>query len=418
MSEAIVSAESSSAPSDLPEFLRVQKSGYLQALGKSDTQNDRWTISLGNEAGDLDSLASAVAYAWYATHHLGQSTVPLLQTPRADISLRAENLYALDFSGVDPSHLLTGDELPTNVAPAEKYALVDHNTLTARFAAYEGVRVVAIIDHHEDEKHHLDASPRIIEVPTGSCSSLVARLIKKEWPEGMSRAVARLLLSAILIDTGGLKVGGKAEVADREVAPFLLERAELPGVGVGTLADNQGVKGIKELTKTLEAKKDSIDHLGPRDLLRRDYKEYRFVPSWNAKGTLVVGLASVPRGIKAITGGDEKGGKVLGAACVAWLQEKGLDMLGVLTSWKDKGKHRREMVWVVRDDKEAKERLWKGLEGSEELKVERKKGKKYVDGMEEGVGQGLKVRVYEQGNSHATRKVTAPLIRVVVEGRE
>ncbi|KAH9040005.1 DHH phosphoesterase [Lactarius hengduanensis] len=411
MSEAVVSAESSSAPSSLLQFLQIQKSGYLQ-----DTQNDRWTISLGNEAGDLDSLASAVAYAWYATHHLGQSTVPLLQTPRADISLRAENLYALDFSGVDPSHLLTGDELPTNVAPAEKYALVDHNTLTGRFAAYEGVRVVAIIDHHEDEKHHLDASPRIIEVPTGSCSSLVARLIKKEWPEGMSRAVARLLLSAILIDTGGLKAGGKAEVADREVAPFLLERAELTGVGVGTL--NQGVKGVKELTKTLEAKKDSVDHLGPRDLLRRDYKEYRFVPSWNAEGTLVVGLASVPRGIKAITGGDEKGGKVLGAACVAWLQEKGLDMLGVLTSWKDKGKHRREMVWVVRDDKEAKQRLWKGLEGSDELKLERKEGKKYVDGMESGVGKGLKVRMYEQGNTHATRKVTAPLIRVIVEGPE
>ncbi|KAH8990734.1 DHH phosphoesterase [Lactarius akahatsu] len=398
MSEAVVSAESSSAPSNLLEFLRVQKSGYLQALEKGDTQNDRWTISLGNEAGDLDSLASAVAYAWYATHHLGQSTVPLLQTPRADISLRAENLYALDFSG--------------------KYALVDHNTLTGRFAAYERVRVVAIIDHHEDEKHHLDASPRIIEVPTGSCSSLVARLIKKEWPEGMSRAVARLLLSAILIDTGGLKAGGKAETADREVAPFLLERAELTSEGVGTLVDNQGMKGVKELTKTLEAKKDSVDHLGARDLLRRDYKEYRFVPSWNAEGTLVVGLASVPRGIKAITGGDEKGGKVLGAACVAWLQEKGLDMLGVLTSWKDKGKHRREMVWVVRDDKEAKQRLWKGLEGSKELKLQRKEGKKYVDGMESGVGKGLKVRVYEQGNAHATRKVTAPLIRVIVEGRE
>jgi len=341
--------------------------------------------------------------------------VPLLQTPRADIPLRAENLYALDFSGVDPSHLLTGDELPTDAAPAEEYALLDHNTLVGRFAAYERVRVVAIIDHHEDEKHHLDASPRIIEVPTGSCSSLVARLIKKEWPEGMSRAVARLLLSAILIDTGGLKAGGKAEVADREVAPFLLERAELTGASVGTVIGTQGVRGVKELTKILEAKKDGVDHLGPRDLLRRDYKEYRFVPSWNAEGTLVVGLASVPRGIKAITGGDEKGGRLLGAACVAWLQERGLDMLGVLTSWKDKGKHRREMVWVVRDDKEVKKRLWIGLEGSEELRLERKEGKKYVDGMEEGVGKGLKIRMYEQGNGHATRKVTAPLIRGIIE---
>ena len=335
--------------------------------------------------------------------------------PRADISLRAENLYALDFSGVDPSNLLTGDELPTDVAPAEKYALLDHNTLTGRFATYEGVRVVAIIDHHEDEKHHPDASPRTIEVPTGSCSSLVARLIKKEWPEGMGREVARLLLGAILIDTHGLKAGGNAQVADREVAPFLLERAGLTSVSAGTVMDTQGVGAVKELTKTLEAKKDSVDHLGLRDLLRRDYKEYRFVPSWNAESTLVVGLATVPRSIKAIAGGDEKGGKVLGAACVAWLEEKGLDMLGVLTSWKDNGKRRREMVWVVRDDKEVKKRLWKGLEDSQELRLERKKGKKYVDGMEEGVGKGGKMRMYAQGNGYATRKVTAPLIREIIE---
>ena len=342
--------------------------------------------------------------------------MPLLQTPRADISLRAENLYALDFSGVDPSLLLTGDDLPTDAPPAEKYDLVDHNTLTRRFAAYEGGRVVAIIDHHADEKHHLDASPRIIEVPTGSCSSLVARLIKKEWPEGMAREVARLLLSAILIDTDGLKAGGRAEVADREVAPFLLERAGLTGASVGTVIDTQGVGEVKELTKMLETKKDSIDHLGPRDLLRRDYKEYRFVPSWNAKGTLLVGLASVPRSVKAITGGDENGGKVLGAACVAWVQERGLDMLGVLTGWKDKGKHRREMVWVVRDEKEVKKRLWEGLEGSKELRLERKEGKKYVEGMSSGVGKGGKMRMYEQGNSHANRKVTAPLIRGIIEG--
>ena len=340
--------------------------------------------------------------------------IPLLQTPRADLPLRAENLYALDFSGVDPSNLLTGDELSTNSPPAEKYALLDHNSLTGRFASHEPVRVVAIIDHHDDEKHHLDASPRIIEVPTGSCASLVARLIKKEWPDGMNRAVARLLLSAILIDTGGLKAGGKAEVADREVAPFLIERAELTGVSVSsTVVETQGE--VKTLTKTLEAKKDSVDNLAPRDLLRRDYKEYRLVPSWNTEGTFVVGLASVPRSVKAITGGDEKGGKVLGETCASWVQDKGLDMLGILTSWKDKGKHRREMVWVVRDDKEAKKRLWKGLEDNEELRPERKKGKKYGDGMESGVGEGFKIRIYEQGSGHATRKVVAPLIRLIIE---
>ena len=347
--------------------------------------------------------------------------MPLLQTPRADIPLRAENLYALEFGGVDPAHLLTGDELPANAPPAVKYALLDHNTLAGRFAADESARVVAVVDHHADERHHLDASPRIVEVPTGSCSSLVARLIRQEWAEGMGHAVARLLLCAILIDTDGLKPGGKAEAADREVASFLLEKAELISASAGETEDVHGVKEAVELTQTLAIRKDNVDLLSPRDLLRRDYKEYRFVPGWNAEGSLLVGLASVPRSVEAITGGKKKGGRALGEACVGWLIEKDLNVLGVLTSWRDeekghgKGKHRREMVWVIRNDKEVKQRLWKGLEDSKELEVERRKGEKHIDAMEEAGGKDLKIRMYEQGNAKATRKVTAPLIRAIIE---
>ena len=56
MSEAVLSTRGSSAPTNLPEFLRAQKSGYLQAIAQGDAQNDRWTISLGNEAGGTPSI--------------------------------------------------------------------------------------------------------------------------------------------------------------------------------------------------------------------------------------------------------------------------------------------------------------------------------------------------------------------------
>lgn len=443
MSEAITkSIESNPIPEDLTvsDFLSAQKSGYLRAVREDETQKDVWTISMGNEAGgwfrtmfvptfvflmtsrlDLDSMASAIAYAWYATRHLGQPTVPLLQTPRTDLSLRAENIYALEFSAIDPIHLLTGDELPTDSPPATKYVLLDHNTLKGRFMGDKNASVVAIVDHHADEHHHLDASPRIVEVPTGSCCSLVARLVQKEWPEGMSRAIARLLLCAILSDTNGLKAGGKAEYADREVAPFLLERAELSSMSASPVLDVHDVREAKELTQILAVRKSSVESLSPRDLLRRDFKEYRFMPAWNAEGTVPVGLASVPRGIKAITGGDKNGGRELARACIAWLEERELDALGVLTSWKDegkggkKGKHRREIVWVVRGGKELKDRLWKGLEGSEELELKRKGGKEYVDGMEGAGGEDLEIRMYEQRNAQATRKVAAPVVKAIIE---
>jgi exopolyphosphatase len=87
-----------------------------------------------------------------------------------------------------------------------------------------------------------------------------------------------------------------------------------------------------------------------------------------------------------------------------------------LTSWKDerkgrkKGKHRREMLWVVREDEEVEKRLWKGLEGSAELELERKESR-----MEKAAGRDLKMRLYEQGNGQATRKVIAPLVRAIIE---
>lgn len=342
--------------------------------------------------------------------------MPLLQTPRADLSLRPENLYALEFSGINTAHLLTGDELPADAPPAGKYALLDHNALTGRFAAHDDMRVIAIVDHHEDEKRHPEASPRIVESPTGSCSSLIGRLFQKEWDAGMSRPVARLLLCAVLIDTGGLKAGGKAEVTDREVGLFLLEKAELVSAGGDTIVDVHDVKEAKELTRILSTRKTSVDSLSLRDLLRRDYKEYRFVPTWTAEGSLLVGLASVPRSIKAITGGNQKGREKLGTACAAWIREKGLDVLGVLTSWKDKGKgrkkgkHRRETLWVVHKNEEVEGRLWKGLEGSAELELKRKERV-----MEEAAGRDLKMRLYEQGNGQATRKVIAPLVRAIIE---
>jgi exopolyphosphatase len=370
---------------------------------------------------DLDSMASAIAYAWYATLHLGQPTVPLLQTPRVDLSLRAENLYALEFGPIDPIHLLTGDELPSDSPPAMKYALLDHNTLTGRFAADKNARVVAIVDHHMDEFHHLDASPRIVEVPTGSCCSLVARLIQKEWPEGMSPAVARLLFCAVLSDTDGLKAGGKAEDADRKVAPFLLEKAMLADASASPVVDVHGVREAKELTQVLAVKKNSVDLLSPRDLLRRDFKEYRFVPAWNAEGNVLVGLASVPKGIEAITGGEKNGGRELATACIGWLEERGLDALCVFTSWKDerkrgkKGKHRREMVWIVRGEKELKDRLWKGLEGSDELELDRREGEECLNGMEEAGGNDLEIQAYEQRNAQATRKVAAPVVKAIIE---
>ncbi|GBE83411.1 DHH phosphoesterase [Sparassis crispa] len=431
------------SPSDasdaLSEFLSRQKERYLDAVARGTA--GEWTVVMGNEAGDLDSLASAIAYAYYAgvvSKHA--PTIPLVQTPREDLHLRAENLHALALAGVDPALLLTISDLPSSSSsspfPSTKFVLVDHNRLAPAFS-HPSARVVAVVDHHADEGLYADtADPRLIEVPTGSCASIVARLLQHTGMR-IPRELATLLLCSILVDTGGLKPGGKAEDADRAAAAFLAPLSTLSLtcqnealIQTETQITTQdasseelhAVAPIQALNATLQTRKASVAHLGTRDLLRRDYKEYTYTLPRGAD--VCVGLASVPVGLHAWL--SREPGGAFGTEAEAWMRTRELDVLGVLTSFRDaesehsgksgRGKHRREQLYVVRD-KALAETLFSGLEESEELKLKRRKWKDY-DLTKEKVGFGgdVAVRVWKQKNVDATRKTTAPLVKSIIEG--
>ncbi|KAG8972732.1 Exopolyphosphatase, partial [Tulasnella sp. 427] len=163
------------------DFLVQTKKQFLKDLEEKKTEE--WTVVMGNEAGDLDSLASSLAYSYLASKLRNSPTVALVQTPRTDFYLREENRYALTLANLDPSssELLCIDDIPTSSplnSSITKFVLVDHNTLLPAFRGPG--RVVGIIDHHEDDKNHLDAEFREIE-RVGSCTSLVAKHFQNEW---------------------------------------------------------------------------------------------------------------------------------------------------------------------------------------------------------------------------------------------
>jgi exopolyphosphatase len=341
--------------------------------------------------------------------------VPLYQTSRADLHLRPENLHALKLAGLSDEHasLLCLSDLPAGPFPSSRFALVDHNILSPQFSSNTS-SVVAIVDHHADEGRHTDADPREIAVPTGSCASLVANRIQAGANVSPPPSLAALLLATTVIDTQGLKPGGKAEAADRAAAAFLLPLSALLPASLDLVGNAERVHetpGLAELNEVLQTTKADVSGLGTRDILRRDYKEYTFSA---VGGSLRVGLASVPI---SLLDWHTQIGEALGRDTEAWAAERGLDGLGVLTSFRDtdklnkhgRPKHRREQLWLVRAGNLAP-RLFAGLEANLELDLK--------PGSLAGItsfGGGWEARAYRQKNADASRKVTAPVVKAIIE---
>ncbi|KAF8843522.1 DHH phosphoesterase [Paxillus ammoniavirescens] len=439
--------------SSLSNYLSAQKSRFLADQGQG------WTIAMGNEAGDLDSLASSIAYAWLLSHTSATDgkAIALITTSRQDFVLRAENVYALQLAGIGEQfqELLCPEDLPKpNLCT--NYALVDHNSLHPDYAKPDA-QVIAVIDHHEDEGKYLDtASPRIIE-PSGSCASLVTGLIMSNPTLQIPPELATLLLCAIQVDTQGLRKGGKALNMDHKASAWLLPRSNASssdGASVQTIGTSMALRDhplIKSLSSTLSAKKLAVSHLTPRDLLRRDYKEYNLNLSPSVSpghaSLIKAGLATVPLRLSSFFSPSPTSAVT---AIQDWMKERGLSVLGVLTTFRSrKGKGKREQMWVVDEEssgRQLSQGLFCGLEANGVLQLKSAKFKRYGfknhAGIEEsdeedksdvgdlqteepvGRRQGpdespfsapFIARVYKQKDASATRKLVAPILKQILE---
>jgi exopolyphosphatase len=324
----------------------------------------------------------------------------MIFTKRDDMFLRPENLAALSESGTDVSDLLCVDDLSEGSRPLSSldvsWALVDHNRLSPRLG--HG-RVVGVIDHHEDEGLYLDATPRLIQVPTGSCASLVTVHFQTLIERMVPPTLANLLLSAILIDTSNLK--SKTTETDTKAVELLISRSSLSS------SMSPVSQALSEKHQRLKTQKADIGSLSLRDLLRRDYKEYETENGWR------LGLSSTPNSL-----GDwssrQGGWKAIWTAVDQWVEERNLDIVGVLSSFRGKSKkghdkHLRELLLAVRR-KELLDILTI-VEKAPELELGEWKG-----GDAQVKNSDMK-RVWQQGNTRATRKQVAPLLNQLIEAR-
>lgn len=438
------------------------KEAFLASIANP-SSSEPWTVVMGNEAGDLDSMASALAHAYLLNTVDGKRAVALVLTPRQALRLRPENELALKLTRPDSGHetlgsledvLLCADDLPvsasTLISKGVKFALVDHNSLLPPFrpegesANTNDSAVTAILDHHADDGNHLSASPRTVEL-AGSCASIVGSYWAHRLPVGtqglggqplLPSEVAKLLLSAILIDTNGLKAGGKALDIDWKAVEFLWPLTGMAAADETTsssivsisAASRSAPARLKQLADELNEVKNNVSHLTLSDLLARDYKSYAIPSAYFTSSDVHLGLASVPLSLKSILTREKPSTdwSTLVDSLETFARAERLTLVGVLTSYKSetKNKRKRELLLYSPSTVPSAEvdHLWNSfvprLESSAVLDLGEWKvaaGEKSLPGWgtEWKGGRG---QVWSQKQSDATRKQVAPVLKEALGG--
>jgi len=344
--QLVLSSEKHSSE-PLSDWSALIKEQFMDDLIHDQAQN--WTVVMGNEGGDLDSLVSSLAYAFHLNHlDPPVKAVALLQTQEDALDLRPENVLALKEAHMKPGHadLLTLDEMPYHRAQVAKrigaIVLVDHPVLHSSWGAEGASKVRGLIDHHQDRGSYPDANPRIVKM-TASCSTLSASVLFDSYTyKKMPMHLADLLFSVIALDSDAFSKGPVDLDLDRDISRKLLPMTTWKGQKLE--------KAARKISKSLKKARKDLDKLSIRDLLRRDYKG-DIVRSANQKESIHLGFASMPISLR------EQINRTVTGEITEWfaieskwtIEELGADVSCALTSWKDSEKNKkREIVLVVK----------------------------------------------------------------------
>ncbi|XP_030014567.1 exopolyphosphatase PRUNE1 [Sphaeramia orbicularis] len=195
---------------------------------KTNANQTRFHVVLGNEACDLDSMVSALAYAYFLSKivHSEVVALPLLNIRQAEFVLRSDNLFLLRQTGVSPDLLLFRDQVDLKALHRDgrlRLTLVDHNVLPSSDSDLEEA-VVDVIDHHLLEREPSASCPVTVEM-VGSCTTLVTERIIQKAPALLDQQLAQLLYATILLDCVNMApAAGKVTPKDSQYVAMLEAR--------------------------------------------------------------------------------------------------------------------------------------------------------------------------------------------------
>jgi len=313
---------------------------WLESLKSNFSNTKQVTIVMGNEAADLDSMASAVTYAWYLNlSDKDGKYFPMINIPRADFKLRTEAVYLFQEAGVNIDNLLFTEDVDLDKLKAGsnlKLILVDHNKLASSQTGLETV-ITGILDHHADEEAYPPAAVTDIR-PVGSAATIVAESFLKDQKDSIDNSLGTLLLGTILLDTVNLETeAGRVTDDDSKAAKEIIDIAGLDS---------------KKLFDKLQFEKFNVSSLGSYDLLRKDYKEWQM-------GSVKLGIGSVLLPVEDWAAKDPE----IASECNRYLKERKLDVLLSMNAFTNPGFTRQLVIYVP--DSNLRDKTVSFLEGSD-----------------------------------------------------
>ena len=237
-------------------------------------------VVLGNEAGDADSIISALALA-YVESISNHPMTPIVSVPRDDLCLRREAVLLMDLAQVDTAKLRYIDDEEVFRKP-RFVTLVDHNRLTIG----ADWTVTEIVDHHFDEQSHEHVVGRLRDIAfendkalVGSTCTLVAERLFTTLQPPYASQVSIALLGVILLDTLNMSpAAGKGTQRDQVAIDELVSKTDWSTLEGSHFIKQDGVIDTDKLYESLRKCKFDLGfwkQLSARDALRLDYKRFQ-----------------------------------------------------------------------------------------------------------------------------------------------
>jgi len=438
---ALSSTATNNDLASVANFVKSVKQRVVDANASDDTKESAMPhLVMGNEAGDADSILSAIGLAYVKTLQniedsgdIGKLIVPVVSIPADNLKFqRPETTFLLsDCAGMDNvkddvNDLIAIDQL--NLLPKQAtLTLADHNFFRGK-EPYEWI-VTEIVDHHIDEGKHTDTCPsskRDIAFEdsralVASTTTLVAeQFYATATTSEMPPTLAILLLGTILLDSINMSPqAGKGTPRDAAAIKKLLDNTDWAQLTLPddiVTIDDDGNKGCApdptKLFNQLQNAKFSPkfwNGLTAEQAIRMDYKSFSIrAAESSSSSTSSLGLASI---LLEMTHFCDKHEETLLETMARVMEEDQLEIFGAMFNTFGDGDQRRRQISLASYDKPTLDRLIEYLTvdttTTPDLKLEvlhREEGK--IIGKEEI----LYVVRMEQNNVAASRKQVAPIL--------